>query len=396
MLGRLRINLYSVLEFNFLQEWLLPFASKQFSGVLGHECAAEADFLIAQAPGARMGPESPASQGRADPRRLFEVARLNKMTGFLPVSASALPEGCAALVPQLEHIRLQTTLLNRRGLLVGGRVSRALDEAGIAHVHMKGPLQQVALYGRCDRKPSADIDILVHPQQRGVALAQLRSAGYEQLDQRKAIWWQLFLGEVHMRHPGNGVMVDLHHALQQPGLPRPRKLAGFLEQREELTLEGTRFHVPGPLHRVLLGAISLGKALLSREPCLSGVVDFRAATGALAPEDRARLGDVAREVRLEQTLGLALRILEAVYPAETTLGIDVPRPLARLSDEDLRRMVARPWLEGLPWPRRRELMAELCGRDTMLFMRESARSLLSETLRRMLESGPIREEETAR
>ena len=370
----------------------MPFPQEEFDLVRSHDCRAELDFLLAAADRRYAPAAPPHGQGRdpVDPIRLFELARLNKMVNFLPSKPRDLPPGCESLAPRIDAARIYTLALNRRGLTIGMRLSRLLHDAGIAHLHIKGPLQQVTLYGCYFQKPSADIDILVPPRQRRQAAQIIKAESFVQLDSHIAIWWQTFLNEIHLLHREDGVLVDLHHGLQQAGLPRPHRQNEFFDQRSVMTFEGSEFQVPSPPHRVLIAAISLGKAFLAREPALSSILDLRAAIARLTPAELRALEQSAATVGLEQTLGLARRMLAAFFPESTPALPGLGQPLPALSASDLRQMVATPWRDGIPWPRRHRLMAELCGSDALRYSRETLRSMMSEALRKTLEHVPHR------
>ncbi|KEO59890.1 nucleotidyltransferase family protein [Thioclava indica] len=375
----------------------MPFSPEEFEKVRGHSCDTELNYILLAASSifepVNLREHAPRFE-TLDPVRLFELARLNKMLNFLPANVADLPRVCAALAPAINEMRLRTLALNRRGLLAGAEISTALNKAGIAHLHFKGPLQQVALYGTYLQKPSSDVDILVPRSQRSHAAQCVVDAGYVQLDSAHAIWWAHFLDEMHFINHKTGVVIDLHHGVQQPGLPRPLDLPGLFDRRSEMIYEDLAFETPCPVDRSLLAAISISKAMLSHEPALSLIVDLRATLTQLREADLADLLIAARNNGLEQTLGLAVRALDATFPDFDRPDLPLPMPLSEIEGPTLRPMIATPWLDALPWPRRRRLLRELCGNAPLRFIQESTRSLMSEVLRKSLEYRTARKRAT--
>ncbi|KKN63835.1 hypothetical protein LCGC14_0497650 [marine sediment metagenome] len=367
----------------------MPFAPHQFTHVAGHGCVNELNFLLSAVetslapPSAK--PASPGATGPVDPLRLIELARLNKLINVLPDKAEALPEGCGGLVAQIGQARLLSAMMNQRGLEAAAGITRLLTAQGIDHVHLKGPLQQVELYGSYHQKPSADTDLLVRPADRLEAGRVIQDEGYRAKDSQIALWWRLYLHERHFDHPERGTMIDLHHGLHQPGVPRPRNTESFLDTARDMTFQGTTFRIPDARHRVLLASISIVKAIIGREPALSAVVDLRAAHDKLTPEDRRSMMPLARALRLERVWMFAMRFVEAVFPAVPMPDFDDTPALPGLEADTLRAMIATPWVEDLPWLRRHLILSDLCGKDRLRYMHESAQSVLSGLFRKSLE-----------
>ncbi|SPJ25539.1 nucleotidyltransferase family protein [Palleronia abyssalis] len=373
----------------------MTFAPFQYAKVAGESCDGEVAYTLFATRSPTGKPQAPPSPGSIDPERLFELARLNKVIPILPTHPQDLPEGCGELASRIALVRLRTLALNRRGLLEGMRVSGLLRDAGIEHCHLKGPPQQIALYGTYARKPSADIDILVRPKDRKDAITLLRKAGFEKTERNLSFWWTHFLEEIHLTRPDHEAVLDLHHGLGQAGLPRPLTPDRFIDRRVEIEAEGTIVETPCAVDCCLLGAITIAKAFRAHEPMLAAVLDLRAALHALDPCQLRALPDTARKAGLEKTLALSLRILDAVHAGSLPRPIAPPRtPFSGLGVEDLRRMAITPWVPGLPWPRQRIILFELCGEDYLGFGRESLRLILSNLFRSILTMAPARKRKT--
>lgn len=366
----------------------MPFAPEQFAHVSGHQCAEELRFVVAalkRDPDGSLAAVSHTEDTPVDSERLLELARLNKVINVLPNTAEELPPGCEGLIDQIGRARLISASLNRRGLEAAAEIAQRLTANDIEHVHLKGPLQQIDLFGDYHQKPSADIDILVRPRDRKNAIRAIVAEGYEAKDSQTALWWILFLHELHFENPIRRTMIDLHHGLQHPGFPSPRNLSSFIENARTLTFEGTNFRVPDARNRVLLAAISIVKAFLGREPALSSVADLRAALGRLTDDERSDMVRFAQSLRLERIYVFAVQFVTAVFGQTTAPRSQAIPVLPSLTPETLRLMIATPWIDGLPWPRRHEILSDLCGNNLLLYVHESVQSLLSESLRKTLE-----------
>ena len=353
----------------------------QIGWVGGRDCAAETDWLAGCLNGTAGAPAR-----RLDPRALFEVARLNGLLLCLPSDPSRLPEGCGVLAAEVDRTRLRVLALNRAVLRLAAETGALLAARGIAHVHMKGPLAQAQLYGDTLRRPSADADLLVARADRRRAAEVLSGAGFVPTEAALAGWWTRFLGEQHFRRPGAAVFVDLHHALQQPGLPRPRGEAGFFARAERFRFEGAEYPVLSAPDRCLLGSMGLVRALLARAPAGGLATDLAAGLEALAPEARRALDRIAADSGLQPTLALGAAAAGALVPGRRAGAGAVPAPLDALTGADLRAMVLTPWREHLPWPRRRTMLRALCGPDPLRFAAEAGRAALSSAYRGFLEA----------
>lgn len=363
----------------------MPFDSRQFVQVAQGSCDKELAFLLTCAE-----PKTDAqcikknlSPGTGlDLLKLFELARLNKLVNVLPERAQTILPNSADYEARVMKARLITTLFNRSGLEVASEISRRLNAHNIEHIHIKGPLQQIELYDDILRKPSADVDILVHPKDQSEAVACIENAGFSLLDSHISLWWRHYLQERHFRRSGSETIVDLHHGLKQPGLPTIHGIHRIIEDSREVSFEGFDFRIPHARHLVLLTSISLCKAFLSREPALSSVFDFGAAMQRLSLKDRQELDQTARDMRLGPSLALARRFYVSIDPSDQSVA---PSVLPNLNEDQLLKMIATPWVAGLPWPRRDHLLSTLCGGDRYAYARERVQSLVSEGLRITLE-----------
>lgn len=317
-----------------------------------------------------------------DPERLLHLARLNKMLGWLPMSPADLPQGCAALAPQLLQARLRTMAMNRRAMSVTAEAVTALTQAGLRHVVMKGPFQQIAVHGDAFRRPSGDIDLYVAPHDRKRAATALRSLGFAALEESRALWWVPFLGEQHFQRASDGAVIDLHHRLQQAGLPDWRGAEGVLDRAVMQPYEDVQIPVLSPADGCLLMSVTLAKALLAHEPCGWAAMDLPLWLARLDPAERQSLDIIARRSGQAQTLALGLALTQACAGAAPQVSDlrGLPHDPALLRD-----LVFQPWNRQAEAPRRRQMLRMLAQGRPHVLAYEALRAALASQTRLALE-----------
>lgn len=334
---------------------------------------------------------APTGAGRPlDPDRLFDLARLNKMLGQLPVNPAELPPGCAALAPRLLQARLRTVAMNRRAMAVTAEVVRAFAQAELRHVVLKGPFQQIAVHGDPFRRPSGDIDLFVAPRDRRRAAGILQGLGFAPLEQDRALWWIPFLGEQHFRRDTDGAVIDLHHRLQQAGLPDWRGATGVLDRAATQDGGGgggeDAIPVLSAADGCLLMAVTLAKALLAREPCGWAATELAHWLARLDPGERETLRQVADSSGQERTLALGIALARACHdhPALADAGGALPRGLPA-DPAVLRDLAFQPWQRRAEAPRRRQMLRMLAQGRPHVLAAEAARAALSLRVQAALE-----------
>lgn len=333
----------------------VEFSSETLAAIMTADAGPETAALIAASrPGTAGAAPQPAGSDDPGPgglpvhsERLFELARLNKMLGVLPLAPAALPPGCAGLAPRLLQVHLQTVSMNRRAMAVTVEVVQALRD--IRHVVLKGPFQQLALHGHASRRPSGDIDLYVAPRDRERAADRLRRQGFLPTEAERALWWIGFLGEQHLQRPTDGAVVDLHHRLQQVGLPDWRRAERVLDRAGNWPHEGVAIPMPSAVDGCLLLSVTLAKALLAHEPCGWAAAELGHWLGQLPASDWPKLWQVAQEARQDRTLALGLALVSACYGPLLLADGSPARPLVatpRGMPQDralLRDLVFQPW-----------------------------------------------------
>lgn len=202
-----------------------------------------------------------------------------------------------------------------------GTCGRALDDAGIPWLCVKGPVLDAAYRRSGDSRASNDLDLLVGPADFSRALQALGSTGTALLNRNWELLRRVLPGEVAMRAP-RGTTVDLHWSLVHKATRRDRTglvteellstaVRADLGAHQVPVLEPARALVHLCLHAAGSGGDRLywllDVALQSRDPGLG----WRAVVG------------VARAWRAEVAVGLVLD------RARRRLGVDVPRWVVR-------------------------------------------------------------------
>lgn len=335
------------------------------------------------------GTIDPAVLAQARGPLLVDVARLNKLTGFLMPHRAQIQGLFPEVIQLLDYRRLETMGMNRRCLALGAEVQARFAAAGVRHLHLKGVLQQVSLYGDAYRKPTSDVDLLIDRRDFRLGERLLTEAGMVCEAGLLAPWWRIFLGEQHYQRTNvvasGGNIVDLHHKLQQPGSPGVWRAAEFIKRAVPQEFEGNVYAVPSAIDRCLIAAISVVKAAYGREAAGGYVADLAAALGILTPAELAALPDRAGAHGLRETLDFATSCLDAILvPFGAPVRRTGPNPLASIDDERLSRMVMEPWAPDLVWPRRREVLRALCGSSILRYGVEVCRAAVSEGYVRIL------------
>lgn len=283
----------------------------------------------------------------------------------------------------LEQARAKTIRANTASLLTLRRILPFLEQAGVQVAVFKGPVSQLGTYGGYFVKPSVDVDLLVAERDFNRARALLAQCGYELPRVCATPWWRNFLGEQPLLHTSSSLgPIDLHHKLQQPGCPSPRRLDRFLDKRRLLPVAGGVVPTVSPTHAVLVACISLAKGLVNRDPAGGHVADIAARLLVLDPAGVAALEAEARQQGLSGTLGLGLQAARALF------GVTMEAPHARdplgVGDAELVRLVLTPHAPSALWPRRRQLLRGLCDGHAD-FLRELALLVVGELCRRLYE-----------
>jgi hypothetical protein len=251
---------------------------------------------------------------------------------------------------------------------------------------IKGPVQQYRIYNTYYVRPSSDIDLVVSKSDFLKVRRKIEAFGFELLS--RSIWWWAFLGEQHLVRSGaQRVSVDLHHQLHQPGVPGLRDHGELFRQAEFWDWRGKAMPILTRQHIALLLAISICKALLSRERNAGHITDLFALLIPDAPKSVNSLLTSAARQGLTGHARVALRLVDLVFGTRL-LPADRPMPLAAVDDMTLLTMAMMPDASFIVPPRRRTLITSFCDENPSRAMGALAFSYTAEIALRLFEKGP--------
>lgn len=257
-------------------------------------------------------------------------------------------------------------------------VARALDEAGIGFVYLKGFHLAQSFYGDADARRIGDVDLLVRATDRRRALAALERIGFRRkADTTRVDGWLARVSH-HLELERRDVPLDLHHAL--------RVYPGVVHAEEEIWAGVAPADLGGPVlpvlsaeHALLMTLLTIHDDVAKATIHLRAFVDFARVARAVDAEidwtaflerrrrdgtrsiclNAAALGIVllradrvaprlaAEAARLEAELVLPMRLSAALSLIEGAGALERKRWAFRQYPVPLARTVAW-WLAGLP------------------------------------------------
>ncbi|MFN7110041.1 MAG: nucleotidyltransferase family protein [Brevundimonas sp.] len=314
------------------------------------------DVLRAWANGDAVAGAADPNTGRAA-AALLAQNRLLGLTGDLLLTAA--PDGQVS--DTIVAFRRLTAEMNGASLLLMRRLSVLLAKLPVDVVVYKGVVLQMDLYGTPFARPASDVDLLTASANYKRVARTLEAEGYRLDPHTDTLWWRRFLAEQQFRRADDAQSIDLHHRIQQPGCPMPRRPARLIASAVPQRFLGGEVLTFRPDHALLVAAMSLAKALHHREPAGRYVGDVERMLRRLTPETWSAIREEAETLGLGRTLDLAVRCVDAVFgPFERPPGRAI---LADISDGDLQAMLLAP-AQAVTWVRRRRLLRELCDRPT--------------------------------
>ncbi len=243
-------------------------------------------------------------------------------------------------------------------------VAAALHAGGFRFALFKGPVYQNIAYGDYFIRPATDIDVLVARADFAPASDRLRAIGYDLPEECDRLWWRHFLGEQHFfAADGTRATVDLHHRIQQPGCPPPRRTRLYLDDVQPVRLGGADIPFISPIHAALLASISLVKATTQHKHAAIYLADFCRLTAQLTREERQELSARAQRQGLTNTLRFAVHCGVALFELPPLDGLPPPLAKPALSGTDLLMALFDPDHPALRRPRLRALLWTLCDAD---------------------------------
>ncbi|WP_306256555.1 glycosyltransferase [Pararhizobium sp. IMCC21322] len=333
--------------------------------------------------------------GMTDPQdRLHDITRhdafqkflrTNKVANFLGSSREHRRSDDQKFDLWLNIYRKRTALLNAACLAHISKISNALVKADVEFIVFKGVIQQKILYGSYFVKPAGDVDLLVHGNDFKRARDVLGTAGFAVVDRTDSSWWVNFLGEQHFEpHLPGSPAIDLHYRIQQPGSPQPTDTGEFIKRKQFVDVAGIKVPFMHPDDFLLMSSISIAKAMFNREPCGGHIADVHASLCNLRTQDITAIQAFSKQQGLSAILSLGLRSAKAVLNVDHPMT-KTPEPeiLASVSDASLKNLLLLPEKNASNWPKRRQVLWELCERSPARFASESLWAISADVSRRI-------------
>jgi hypothetical protein len=238
-----------------------------------------------------------------DPARWLTVARHHRLTPLVSALGIALPP---ALAEQVRRDRIATTARNLIIADVAAACVRALAEAGIPTVVLKGLAYERTLYAQPGIRPTADADLLVPMRARQAAFRTLDRLGFEprvsapgfdEPDYHEVAWTRA------------GVEIDLHLALA----PIVRGAIGYDEiwaQTQPLSLGDAPASALAPSHAAVFHALHMAFDHFD----ISGLYLVDLARLLPTPAVTAEAEDTARRWRCHRAFDTAVALAAAFLP----------------------------------------------------------------------------------
>ncbi|MCU1459182.1 MAG: uncharacterized protein JWL73_3274 [Actinomycetia bacterium] len=188
-----------------------------------------------------------------------------------PAAYLSLRGSASVPAPVLADLRTRYDAAFRHHLLtwdVLRQVTTLLDDAGIDHVALKGPVLAETAYPRPDLRQYGDLDVLVRPTQFEAALHVLEAAGATLIESNWELVLHLLKGELNLVMP-QGIVVDLHWSVAYNDEIRQGfrwSDERFVDRATRVRVGGDEISVPDPVdqllhlcaHACLAGAHRLG------------------------------------------------------------------------------------------------------------------------------------------
>ncbi len=277
-------------------------------------------------------------------------------------------------------------LVNSQNMAMMRLALPALRCSNIEPVLFKGPLALAQLYGDLFFRTANDMDMLVRKAQFDDAVSTLLSVGFTLRPDCGNAWWRQSLGEVHLQHVDFPLCtIDLHHKLQQPGCPSPKRPEEIHDLVTQLSLGSEVVQGFGPVGSLLVASLNLVKGVMAHKFSGKYALDVAVGLSRLSGADQSNLEELLKRQDLLGSFGFAVQLSEAAFDVE----LDFPSSPPQWQNTEMRIMVIDPENPSLNWPRRREMLWHMT-RDReglfgarLRFAQETLRALSGEALRKV-------------
>ncbi len=257
------------------------------------------------------------------------------------------------------------------------KINDALNIGGIKHYFYKGPIQQKLLYGDYFAKPSLDVDFIVDYQDFDRAGEILKESGFTLGPGCEKLWWKFFLGEQHyFIKELLPLSADLHHRMQQPGCPAPKKIKRMLDNNAKVNLGSTEvdsFNLPMV---AIIATINMLKAVYHRTPIGSHALDLAIALNKMSVEELVLLRNEAKIQGLNNSIKFCSRIISKLFKIEDKyFAGDFALPY---KDDEIYSIMIEANYTNTTFPKRREVLFLLCDNKILDVPKEFFRWSFSE------------------
>ncbi len=214
---------------------------------------------------------------------------------------------------------------------VARRAGRALADAGIPGLMLKGAVLGVLHYPEPQLRPMSDVDVLVPPDAVDGALAALTEAGFTPPSSEDLAFWEVAYYNVPLVAPGaHNMGVELHWSIAQADRHRV-DAEGLIARRGRFVSAGQELDCLGPVDLMLHQALHHAYHLF--QPRLGWLYDLVLLHRDPPPVDETWAR--ARAWGMETAFALSCRYVEQVFPgslgqAMRERALDHPRAAALL------------------------------------------------------------------
>lgn len=246
--------------------------------------------------------------------RWVDVAQ---QAGVLSVVLDVVGEAGLHLPEAAAHARYYGVATQLRAAVELAAVARAFESTAVRWLVVKGPVLAEVVYRRPGVRTYTDLDVLVHPDDLGSAVAALEDARFRLVDRNWELISRSGRGEINLEIPGGGLL-DLHwHLVNDRRIRRVFDLdvRSMFERARTVDLGGLRVptldEIDTVVHLALHASLSGGHRLV-------WFLDLQQAVGHCesAPDDLYRRAEA-------MGVGLVLEVMlsRAAHYVDETLEV---------------------------------------------------------------------------
>jgi len=194
---------------------------------------------------------------------LTAVGHRHGLAAVVPPALDARSDVPSAVREQAHDFARARAAVALHGMSGVVRLSRALRQAGIPCVALKGPAFSEWLYGSIAFRRFSDLDLLVLPEHRDAAYEVIRAQGYALPDGMSVRTARVIYGDLGAwpLTTREALPVDLHWRLAQRRFPSPLRAQQVVAAAHPLSGGRPEVHVPSATHTAVLTLLHASKHL---------------------------------------------------------------------------------------------------------------------------------------